>query len=265
MVRQATSGSLMTHWGLEKKTMINENQGYTNRIVMLLTSMTLLLLSSTVNAAQFNLNVVDYVGNAVSGFRWVIEQDTTFAVDPTNPSNDPDNLLSLDFHRGHHPVATGETDAGTLSGQTDLDGITVGNIAPGRYYISVLPFSSHSISGGPVTVLTDADDPNNNRDDLTVTVHTHPIPTAQLSIYLFHDNSPINGAPDLPEETNPAVGEPGHVDWTQFNLFVEEHAGRYGMAGGQVIQDAFGNPLGTVYQEDCDINNINHNHIMENT
>ncbi len=235
--------------------MINENQGYTNRVVMLLVLMTLLMLSSTVNAAQFNLNVVDHAGNAVSGFRWVIEKDTTFAVDPTNPSNDPDNLLSLDFHASHHPVATGETDAGNLSGQTDLDGVTVDNIAPGRYYVSILPFAGHSISGGPVTVLADANDPDNNRDDLTVTVQSHPIPTAQISIYLFHDNSPINGAPDLPEETNPAVGEPGHVDWTQFNLFLEEPAGRYGMAGGQVIQDAFGNPLGTVYREDCDINN----------
>ncbi|MEJ2423492.1 MAG: choice-of-anchor Q domain-containing protein [Candidatus Thiodiazotropha sp.] len=233
--------------------MINENQGYTNRVVMLLTSMTLLLLSSTVNAAQFNLNVVDHAGNAVTGFRWIIEKDTTFAVDPANPSTDPDSLLSLGFHSSHHPVATGETDASSLNGQTDGSAVTITNIAPGRYYVSVLPFADHSISGGPVTVLADADDPGNVADDLTVTVEAHPIPTAQISIYLFHDNSPINGAPDLPEETNPAQGEPGHVDWTQFNLFLEEPGGRYGMAGGQVIQDAFGNPLGTVYREDCAI------------
>ncbi|MET0026521.1 MAG: hypothetical protein ABW101_02695 [Candidatus Thiodiazotropha sp.] len=220
---------------------------------MLLTSMTLLMLSSTVNAAQFNLNVVDAAGNAVNGFRWVIEQDTTFAVDPTNPSTDPDNLLSLDFHRSHHPVATGETDASSLNGQTDGSAATISNIAPGRYYVSVLPFAGHSISGGPVTVVADAADPSNVIDNLTVTVQAQPIPTAQISIYLFHDNSPINGAPDLPEETNPAPGEPGHVDWSQFNLFLEEPGGRYGMAGGQVIQDAFGSPLGTVYREDCGI------------
>ncbi len=233
--------------------MINENQGYTNRVVMLLTSMTLLMLSSTVNAAQFNLNVVNGAGDAVNGFRWVIEKDTTFAVDPAHPSTDPDNLLSLDFHRSHHPVATGETDASSLNGQTEGSATTISNIAPGRYYVSVLPFAGHSISGGPVTVLADAVDTNNVLDDLTVTVEAHPIPTAQISIYLFHDNSPINGAPDLPEETNPAPGQPGHVDWTRFNLFLEEPGGRYGMAGGQVIQDAFANPLGTVYREDCGI------------
>ncbi len=80
-----------------------------------------------------------------------------------------------------------------------------------------------------------------------MSVQAHPIPTAQITIFLFHDNFPINNVPDLPEETNPAVGEPGHVDWTQFSLFLEEPAGRYGQAGGQVIQDAFGNPLGTEY------------------
>ena len=40
------------------------------------------------------------------------------------------------------------------------------------------------------------------------------------------------------------------MDWTQFDIIVEEPAGRYGIAGGQVIQDAFGNPLGTTYNPD---------------
>ncbi|MET0065248.1 MAG: choice-of-anchor Q domain-containing protein [Candidatus Thiodiazotropha sp.] len=241
--------------------MINENQGYTNRVATSLMLMTLLLMSSALNAAQFNLNVVDGAGNPVNGFRWVIERDTTYAVDPTNPATTADRsatsngLLSLGFHASHHPVATGQTDAADLNGNSDTDAATVLNITPGRYYVSVLPYSGHSISGAPVTVLPNADDPNNNLDDLTVTVQAHPIPTAQISIYLFHDNSPINGAPDLPEETNPAPGETGHVDWSQFNLFLEEPGGRYGMAGGQVIQDAFANPLGTVYREDCGINN----------
>ncbi len=30
----------------------------------------------------------------------------------------------------------------------------------------------------------------------------HPIPTAQIAIFLFQDNYPLNGTPDLPEEEN---------------------------------------------------------------
>ena len=234
--------------------MINDNQGYKNRGVMLFIALTLLFLTTAANAARFNLNVVDAAGNPVDGFRWMIQEDTTFSVDPNNPATTADELLSLSFHSSFHPVGQTQNNAGGLSGNTDLSSVEILNVTPGRYYVSVLPYNGHSISGGPVTVLPNADDPDNVLDDLTITVQAHPIPTAQISIFLFHDNYPINGAPDLPEETNPAPGEPGHVDWTQFNLFLEEPGGRYGIAGGQVIQDAFANPLGTAYREDCDIN-----------
>ena len=159
-------------------------------------------------------------------------------MDPANPSTNPDELLSLGFHASYHPVAqNGNSDTGPL------------NIAApaGRYYVSVLPYSGYSISGRGVEVV-------DGTETVTVTVQQHPIPTAQIALYLFHDNFPVNGAPDLPEETNPAPGEPGHVDWTQFNVLLEEPAGRYGIAGGQVIQDAFGNPLGTTYNQTCDAN-----------
>jgi hypothetical protein len=187
-------------------------------------------------AMALTVNVVDKDGIAVNGFRWILQQDATFPVDPANPSTNPDELLSLGFHASYHPVAqNGNSDTGSAD-------IT----APaGRYYVSVLPYSGYSISGRGVEVV-DGD------EIVTVTVQQHPIPTAQIALYLFHDNFPVNGAPDLPEETNPAPGEPGHVDWSQFNILLEEPAGRYGIAGGQVIQDAFGNPLGTEYDMTCD-------------
>jgi hypothetical protein len=190
------------------------------------------------SAFAIELNVVDNDGNAVDGFRWILQQDTTYAVDPNNPSIDPDELLSLGFHASYHPVAQ--------NGNQDVGAATI-NADPGRYYISVLPYTGYSISGQSVEIVDDT-------ETVTVTVQQHPIPTAQIALYVFHDNFPINGAPDLPEETNPAIGETGHVDWTQFSVILEEPAGRYGIAGGQVIQDAFGNPLGTEYDRTCDAN-----------
>ena len=156
-------------------------------------------------------------GVAVNGFRWILQQDATFPVDPANPSSNPDELLSLGFHASYHPVAQ--------NGNEDTGSATI--TAPaGRYYVSVLPYSGYSISGAPIEVV-------DGTESVTVTVQQHPIPTTQIALYLFHDNFPVNGAPDLPEETNPVPGELGHVDWTQFNVQLEEPAGRYGVAGGQ--------------------------------
>jgi len=42
------------------------------------------------------------------------------------------------------------------------------------------------------------------------------------------------------------------IDWSRFNIKLEEPAGRYGIAGGQVIADAFNNPVGTTYIDGCE-------------
>jgi hypothetical protein len=223
----------------------------------------LMITSSIVQAAQFTLNVVDNNGIGVAGFRYILQEDTTFPVDPANPATNPDELLSMSFHASNHPPARSATGVG-LSGNSDTTSATIADVAAGRYYVSVLPYAGYSISGAQVVAGTD--------DPVTVVVQKQPIPTAQIAIYVFHDDHPINGVPDLPEELNPnefivivdddpnddnppVITEepnPDFVDWTQFSLFLEEPAGRYGIAGGQVIQDAFGNPLGTTYVKGCD-------------
>ena len=206
------------------------------------------LMAPGVMAAQFTVNVVENDGvTPVNGFRWILQEDATFPVDPNNPGTTADELLSLNFHASYHPIA--QNGGVGLSGDSATDSNTVTINAPnGRYYLSVLPYSGYSISGQPVELGGAGEPPT-----VTVIAQKHPIPTASIAMFFFQDHFPINGAPDLPEEANPTFLPDGTlVDWTQFNIQLEEPAGRYGIAGGQVIQDAFGNPLGTVYDRTCD-------------
>jgi hypothetical protein len=196
------------------------------------------------------LKVVDGNGNPVAGFRWLLQEDTTYAVDPANPGAMTDQL-ALNFHKSHHPLALTQGNAGNanagqpLSGNEDTDALNVTNVTPGRYYVSILPYSGYAMSGKPVTVLPNNQDPDGNLDDVTVVVEQHKIPTAQIAVYLFEDYFPLNGAPDLPEEDAATTG----VDFSSFRVIVEEPAGKYGANGGPLLQDAFGNPLGTTYSD----------------
>ena len=180
------------------------------------------------------LNVSKPDGTPVTGYRWLIEEDRTHHIVPgetcmnmqLNPATgkvDPGECLSLDFHRSYMPVVA--------EGYHD-DALP--NLDPGKhYFISILPYSAGSeagsgLSGAPIK-------PGQTAVD--VVVNDLPTPTAQIRIFVFNDNYPINNAPDLPEETGLAG----------FRVLVFDAAGRFGMAGGQVLQDAYGNPLGTTY------------------
>ena len=84
--------------------------------------------------------------------------------------------------------------------------------------------------------------------NLTVYVQPNPIPTANISVLVFHDNNPINNAPDLPQET-PGT-EPGQTDMSGFTVKLEDAGGRYGASAGEAFKDAFDNPIGTTYNAD---------------
>ena len=155
-----------------------------------------------------------------------------------------DQQLSLNFHKSHHPLALTQNTGQPLSGNEDTDALNVTNVAPGRYYLTVLPYIGHAMGGAPVTVLPNSQDPGQTLDNVTVVVHEHPLPTAQIAVYLFEDYFPLNGTPDLPQEDAATTG----VDFSTFRVIVEEPAGKYGANGGPLLQDAFGNPLGTTYQ-----------------
>ena len=212
------------------------------------------LAVSTAQAQQVNINVVtpDPLNPSillpVDGFRWLIEEDTTWDIKPGVPTG---KNLSTGFHSSYSPLAAkGESAIGNATPviSSDLD-------AAKRYYISVTPHAGYTIGGAEIKA---------GATTVDVVVNPLPLPTAQISILVFEDFSPINGAADFPEEdpslsVNPGrINDPdgGSFDPTQFRILLEEAGGRYGATGGAVTQDAFGNALGTEYEYDVDGNAV---------
>lgn len=175
-------------------------------------------------AAAVTVNVVGSDGAPVGDFYWLLEEDATFEVTPGAPQSP---TLAVMFHTSYMPVAAkGE---GTNNAEITLPDPLK------RYFVSVLPktVGSYSIGGAPIKV-----------GDTSVDVYVNklPLPTAQITVFVFEDTQPINNAPDLP-------GEQGLGG---FSILVEDAGGRYGASAGAQSLDAFGNFLGTVYEQTCD-------------
>jgi hypothetical protein len=181
-------------------------------------------LSAQTPPPQLTLTVTDAVGGQITaGFRWLLEEDATYPVTPG--VHDP-NSLSFNFHRSYMPVV----DKGdVLSGGQAT--VTIPDPTK-RYFISVLPHvpagancalptaGCYSMSGAQVA---------SGQTTATVVLPPQPIPTAQIFIMAFEDVDPINNAFDLAES-----GLGG------FTVILSD-------SGGQLLTDAYGNPLGTVY------------------
>jgi hypothetical protein len=183
---------------------------------------TLLLAIVFATAARaLTINVVGADGGAVGEYRWLLQEDATKASVPGEPAGA--SHLSLNFHTSYMPVLKSGTSASP----------TVATDATKRYYVSVLPSSGYQLGGAAVSA---------GQTSVTITVNKLPMPTAQISIFVFEDNQPINGAPNLPQE----LGLGG------FSVILAEAGGTYGQSGGQVTQDGFGNPLGTTYKQNPD-------------
>ncbi|HEY4446645.1 MAG TPA: Ig-like domain-containing protein [Steroidobacteraceae bacterium] len=215
-----------------------------------------------------NVRVFDPADNAdITDYRWIIQEDLTFKVDPTGTPSINTRTLGTSFHRSHMPVvATGcvgpvscgsgqqgrISDAGTgTDTNTDLNG-TLGVrhvltdadamelaanpdkavLDPNKhYYISILPGDAgnggHGMGGaeikpGVVTAHTPVD----------VASNAYDWQPAQLSIFIYEDNAPVNGQNDLNEN-----GLGG------FNIILMDPAGRSGDVAGQQSYDSFGMPL----------------------
>ncbi|MDB4957192.1 MAG: hypothetical protein JWO36_4761 [Myxococcales bacterium] len=160
------------------------------------------------------VNVVGPDGETVTGFRWLLERDLTYRINPGVP--DP-ATLAVRFHRSQMPVVQ----AGTAAVQPMID---IAN----AYFISVLPDAGYAMGGAQIAP---------GQTQTTVVVNALPIPTAQATVLVFRDDAPINDEIDLP-------GEDGLAGFT---IKLEDAGGRYGQSGGHQMMDAFGNPLGTTY------------------
>jgi parallel beta-helix repeat protein len=156
------------------------------------------------------------------GYRWLLEEDNTNVAVPGKPVSDS---ISLSIHKSHAPVLkAGRSDAASTTIDAKVSKKT-------RYFVSVLPDSGYAMGGAVVEA---------KQGNVTITVQKFPIPTAQISILAFVDQGPINNAFD--------EGEQGLGGCT---IKVED-----GTVGGPISQDAFGNPLGTVYALDAGGNPI---------
>ena len=141
-----------------------------------------------------------------TGFRYTIQEDRTYDVVPgctgiplaSRPANCPpttsEETLSLGFHRSYMPVAATGESAGATSGSISLD-------AAKRYFVSVLPLAGpggvalYAMGGAPLRP-----DSAGTLPDLNVTVDVigGGLKPAQISVFLFNDDNPINNAPDAP-------------------------------------------------------------------
>lgn len=214
--------------------------------------------------AQITVTVRDDNGQPVlNGFRWLLEEDTTYGVTPGVPSpnaawnavpGNPSYTLGVNIHRSHAPVvcagntapsseivtfpATPVTLAGPSASSVVISAANCpGYVATKKYFVSVLPWhtspegtalnaiSGYTMSGRGVAI---------GQHTVNVIVHNFPVQTAQITVMVFADTQPINAAFDQPSE----LGLPG------FDLILSDPIDR-------VSQDAFANPLGTTYRFAC--------------
>ena len=208
-------------------------------------------------------------------YRWIIEEDRTWYVDPNCTSNPlpagcPGSSSGIvpaygtNFHTSHMPViAQGCTgDISCESGQSVLGApatCDVGNgicrttapqktlVLPGqvvldpakRYYISVLPGDAmdpgHAMGGAEVFYKNGAWQPVN------VIVEPGPLPSATVSAFVYEDDFPMNGEDDTGGGVDVlAPNEPGLGG---FSVIIYDNVGQFGDPAGQMTYDMFNQPL----------------------
>ena len=192
--------------------------GFIRLSVALLAAMVFgVLAANSASAVPLTINVVgvDTTSGAetpIAEYRWTVEEDATKASIPGKPA-DTSNY-SFSFHTSYMPVvaagrvgtskahpacddpcehaATGRATR-TCSASTTRPCRT--STPTKRYFVSIAA-DGFQMGGAPVVF-------GANGATATVYLNQYPVPTAQVSIFAFNDNNPINGAPDLPQEARP--------------------------------------------------------------
>ncbi len=231
-----------------------------------------------------NLAVTVLDGNdkktVITDYRWIIEEDRTFYIDPKCTTNPPPvgcptaaagivPVFGTNFHTSFMPViATGCT--GPLScesGQTLLgvpavcdggNGVcrTTGTqqaaVLPSavaldptkRYYISVLPGDAATPFQGGTKGHGMGGAPilfPAANAAVTVLSQPSPYPPAKLSVFVFEDDFPLNGEQDGGGGID--VLSPNEPGLGGFNIILQDDAGGTGDATGQPTYDMFNMPL----------------------
>ncbi len=191
---------------------------------------------STLPATAVTISVKGSDGVAVQAYRYTIQEDSTFDVIPDvtgltgNQAADPS--LALQFHRSHSKIVkVGHTTSGTVD-FTPPD-------STARYFVSVMPDNASFGDAAPNGYTMSGVAIRAGAGSVVVPVNKLPFKTAQISVFVFEDNSPVNGAPDSPGDQEAAL--------CGFEVQLFEAGGTYGASGGRVSTDTFGNPLGTEY------------------
>jgi len=245
--------------------------------------------------APSNLHVTVLDGNdkatQISDYRWIIEEDRTFYVDPRTTTNNGGSVVvptfGTNFHTSYMPVvAAGCTGPLSCESGQSVQGIPsvcdIGNgvCEPGsaqvvalpssvhldptkRYYISVLPGDAANpfiggngsapanCSAGPGSLTTGLNTDCGHgmggapiaagQTAVTILTQPTPFPPAQLSVFVFEDDFPLNGEYDAGGGVDVlAANEPGLGSF-QITLF--DDAGGTGDATGQPTYDMFNMPL----------------------
>lgn len=219
-------------------------------------------------ANQLQFNIVDAKTRqaywSAPDYRWTIEEDRTFhnpaQLTPTGgPANtDPNgipNVLGTNFHASYMPlVATGCVGPVSCgSGQT-VGGSSVAPKTPltpdqavldpnKYYYISILPADAvipdgkatgHTMGGALIRPEDIQAAQAGNGKVIDIGLPQAPLKPAQLSIFVFEDDSPTNGDVDGVEENKGLGG---------FAVTIMDTAGRIGDVAGQMTYDVYNMPL----------------------
>ncbi len=156
----------------------------------------------------------------MTDYRWLVQEDATYHIDPATPPS-LSETLSTNFHKSYMPVVAqgaGAIDDSPNSRSTRRSTTTCRSCPTTPAPATATRSAALRSRPAPTAV--------------TVIVNKQPIPTAQISVIVFEDIAPTNGVPD---PTEPRLGG--------FQITLEDAGGRYGISGGTMSQDAFGNPL----------------------
>lgn len=168
-------------------------------------------------------------GDAVGTFRYIVNVDNTGSTHQRSPA-DGCSPASAGYPAGCKWTSIagvpGSSPIATQGDQSDFAGGATLALDPGRYLISVMA-DGFKLDGAHFSVNADrtVDGP------VTVELQPTPLPDSTVRALVFHDNSPVNGAPDAPVEPGLAGFEGQLADYL-----------------GQVTTDVYGNPLCTVYR-----------------